>query len=180
MKFLHQNAGTAAIEFALLAPIFFLLIYGILEFAIVMYVSSVVENATSSASRLGLTGSDYTGNTRADTNAEGKSREEFIASEIDRLAGGLVDSARVRVSTEIRDDFGSVTIPQEELENCKEDGPADCNFGTGTKAVLYKVEYPYHFQAGILRSVLAVVPGFLNDEGDYVITAYAVVQNENF
>ena len=44
-RILRNSEGATAIEFAIVAPVLFLIIFGTLEFAIIMHISSVVEHA---------------------------------------------------------------------------------------------------------------------------------------
>ena len=50
------NEGVTAIEFALLAPVLLLLVMGIIEFSVIMFVSVMLEGSTDMTARLGSTG----------------------------------------------------------------------------------------------------------------------------
>jgi Flp pilus assembly protein TadG len=54
-RFRRNRRGTAAVEFALVAPLFFCMLFAILETAIVFFASQVLENATQESARLILT-----------------------------------------------------------------------------------------------------------------------------
>ena len=62
--FVNVNAS-AAIEFALVAPVLFLLIFGIIETSFIMLLQGNMEYAVRQASRSGITGYTPTGMTRA-------------------------------------------------------------------------------------------------------------------
>lgn len=49
-----NQAGAVAIEFALLAPLFLALVFGIVEFGYIMYAKSVITNASREGSRYGV------------------------------------------------------------------------------------------------------------------------------
>jgi len=55
-RFRRQAGGSAAVEFALVAPIFFGLLFAILETALVFFASQVLETVTGDSARLILTG----------------------------------------------------------------------------------------------------------------------------
>ena len=48
--------GATALEFAMIAPFYFLLLIGIIETSMVMFAQHVLENASATASRTGKTG----------------------------------------------------------------------------------------------------------------------------
>jgi Flp pilus assembly protein TadG len=56
---IRNNKGVTALETAIVMPVFLLLIFGIIEFGLMMHVSSLVENATHEAARKGSTGNSY-------------------------------------------------------------------------------------------------------------------------
>ena len=55
-RFRHADGGATAVEFALIAPFFFGLIFGILEVALTFWSSQVLETAVTNAARLVYTG----------------------------------------------------------------------------------------------------------------------------
>ena len=54
-RFRRNRRGTAAVEFALIAPVFFGMLYAIIEAAIVFFAGQVLEQATAESARLMLT-----------------------------------------------------------------------------------------------------------------------------
>jgi Flp pilus assembly protein TadG len=54
-RFRRNRRGTAAVEFSLIAPVFFLLLFAIVEAAIVFFAGQVLEQATAESARLMLT-----------------------------------------------------------------------------------------------------------------------------
>ncbi len=68
-KFKKDQEGATALEFALISPLFFLLLFGLIELSVAMFVNTVVEGGLRDASRIGLR--------RMDTGA--LSREQRIA-----------------------------------------------------------------------------------------------------
>lgn len=54
-RFRRNRGGSAAIEFALVAPIFFVLLFAIIETALVFFASQVLETGTQDSARLMLT-----------------------------------------------------------------------------------------------------------------------------
>ena len=59
-RFRRSRRGTAAVEFALVAPLFFALLFAVIETAIVFFASQVLETVIQDAARQVLTGKAQT------------------------------------------------------------------------------------------------------------------------
>ncbi len=59
-RFRRSRRGSAAVEFALVAPVFFALLFAILETAIVFFADQVLESITQNSARMILTGQAQT------------------------------------------------------------------------------------------------------------------------
>jgi Flp pilus assembly protein TadG len=55
-RFRRNRRGSAAVEFALVAPVFFALLFAIIETSIVFFAGQVLETITQDAARTILTG----------------------------------------------------------------------------------------------------------------------------
>ena len=55
-RFRGNRRGSAAVEFALVAPMFFALLFAILESALMFFASQVLETVTENSARVVLTG----------------------------------------------------------------------------------------------------------------------------
>jgi len=159
---ISNNEGAAALEFALVFPVMIFFVMAIIEFGLIMHVNTLVDNATHEGARLGSTGNTY-----ADLNATGLERKEFIDGYIrDRLGSWVRDSDQLNVSTKIVGaGMGGVGT---DLEALNHEG-----YGGGGEAVVYNVNYKWH----ILTPIMANIIG---EEGEFLLTATAVVKNENF
>jgi Flp pilus assembly protein TadG len=60
-RFRRNRRGSAAVEFALVAPVFFALLFAIIETAIVFFASQVLETVTQDSARMIMTGQAQTG-----------------------------------------------------------------------------------------------------------------------
>jgi Flp pilus assembly protein TadG len=58
-RFRHNRRGSAAVEFALVAPVFFALLFAIIETAIVFFAGQVLETGTQDSTRLMFTHQAY-------------------------------------------------------------------------------------------------------------------------
>ena len=94
--------GTAAVQFALVAPMLLLLIIGSFEIAMLLLVSGMVESSVLAASRYGVTG--YT--------EEGVSRVDRIRELIGERTFGLVDLDTAVIQTLVYPSFADIGQPE--------------------------------------------------------------------
>jgi Flp pilus assembly protein TadG len=76
--FRRNRRGSAAVEFALVAPLFFALLFAILEYALMFFAAQVLETATQDTARLVLTGQAQAANFDKDAFKE-KFCEQIVA-----------------------------------------------------------------------------------------------------
>jgi len=123
-RFRGNRGGSAAVEFALIAPIFFGLLFAIIETALVFFSGQVLETITQNSARVVLTGQAQSGSVAACavsgvaapcTQATFKS---YVCSQIPVL----FDCNSLYVDVTSFSSFSAVTLPTH-LD-------AACNFGT--------------------------------------------------
>jgi Flp pilus assembly protein TadG len=100
-RFRRNRRGSAAVEFALVAPVFFALLFAIIETALMFFASQVLETITQDSARMILTGQAQTaGYTQAQF-------QSYVCSQIP----ALFTCANVYVDVEsYPSGFASVTI----------------------------------------------------------------------
>ena len=169
-RILKKQEGATVIEFAIVAPVLFLIVFGIIEFSIIMFVSSAVESATVIGSRFGITGNNYAefaGDYNDDNNdgiADTASREAFIRAEVEQRTLGLLNPTRLEVTSEPFATLGAVN---------RGANLTNQNAGAGDEAVLYKVSYDW--------PVLTPFAGLaFGEDGVFRITSTVVAINESF
>jgi hypothetical protein len=160
MKNIQTNKnqkGAALVEFALVLPMLLLILFGIIEFSILLYDKAVITNASREAARAGIVytmlrpdpedSSTYTG--RVDTNTEDiiQVGTDYCQDYLITLGGG--------------DDSLSV-VPSSPCENADDD-------------LIVNVSYDYNFL--IFPDILA---GFFggDGDGDITLTAQTVMRCE--
>ena len=99
-RFRRNRRGSAAVEFALVAPVFFALLFAIIETAMVFFAGQVLETITQNSARMILTGQAQTG---AYTQAQFQS---YVCTQIP----ALFTCANVYVDVQSYSAFSSVTI----------------------------------------------------------------------
>ena len=99
-RYLKNNEGTAAIEFAILAIPFFALLFAVLELAIVFFINSTLNHSVSEAGRLIRTGNFQACGTKAKF-------KELVCANMSGL-GNCED--RLRIDVVSGPAFGSITL----------------------------------------------------------------------
>jgi Flp pilus assembly protein TadG len=153
------NDGATAVEFALIAPAFFLIFMGIFEVGAILLVQTSLETSILQVSRFGRTGGSVTGQTSSQT----------AIALADQYSFGLVNPSNLVLTVTPYSSFAAMPT----LANAPSGGTQ--NFGTANQDVLYTLSYNWKFftpMVGILLSPTG--------NGSITLTASAVIQNEPF
>ncbi|WP_169569741.1 TadE/TadG family type IV pilus assembly protein [Sneathiella limimaris] len=191
-KFIRDKQGTTALELALIAPVLTIILFGLIELGVAMFVNTVVEGGLRDASRVGLTGMQ----------TDGVSRDQQIANIVNEASLGLVNLTSGDISALIYPSFGDIGMPEpyEDLDGngqytataitvggvdypngepyqdingsgSWEDDMGAAGLGGPGEIVLYTIRYNWNFLSG------QIVP-FMG--GSIPMTASMVVRNEPF
>jgi Flp pilus assembly protein TadG len=99
-RFRRSRRGSAAVQFALVAPVFFALLFAIIETAIVFFASQVLETITQNSARMILTG-------QAQTAAYSQSQfKTYVCTQIP----ALFNCNNVYVDVESYNSFNAIAI----------------------------------------------------------------------
>lgn len=151
------NKGASVVEFALLLPLFFLLVFGTIEFGWYFFVQNTIQSATRDGTRLALVGLQL-----KDKDNKDMSREDSIIKTIKDNAAIAVNPVALQISIYpvgpgYTDPAGWETI---------------VNAGQGHDYMRVRTRYTYHFLTPIISQFF---PG-----GTNVIQAAALYRNELF
>ena len=103
VRFLRRNEdGATIVEFALIAPTLMLFVMGIIEVAMVLFVSMLLEGSVREAGRYGITGYVY----------QGFDRIAIIRKIVEQNTIGLVDMDKVKIETLTYQSFSAVGQPE--------------------------------------------------------------------
>jgi Flp pilus assembly protein TadG len=187
-RFARAQSGAAVIEFAFALPPLVLLIIGMFEIAVAMFVSTSVENALREASRYGITGDAPAGSTRQDQ----------ILQIIQDNTFGMLDPATTTITFMKYASFQDVGQPEpftdtpdpadpkhngtydagEAYDDLNGNGQWDddrgvAGVGASGEVVRYKVDYEWHVMTPLLSSMIG-------DNGVLHMSASVVVRNEPY
>lgn len=177
----RREEGVTAVEFAMIAPIVVLMIMGIIEFSLIMFTSTVMESATNNTSRLGKTGYTPTSITR----------QQAIINNIQARTAGLLDPAKIVITTKVYANFNNVGqpeacitpptppcpgVPGVNFVDVNGNGVWDTDMGAAGlgnpgDVVVYTVSYPWPIMTPPMRAILG---------STFLITARSVVRNEPY
>lgn len=186
-QFARAQSGAAAVEFALALPVLVVLIIGMFEVAVAMFISTSVENALREASRYGITGNV----------PDDMTRQEQILQLIEDNTFHMLNPDTTTITFQKYASFQDVGQPEpftdtpapSPLHNGKYDpgenftdlngnGKWDedrgiAGVGASGEVVRYKVDYEWQLMTPLLSSMLG-------DNGVFHMSANVVVRNEPY
>jgi Flp pilus assembly protein TadG len=162
---LRDNGGSAAVEFAFVAPVFFGLLFGIIEGGIMFFGQSALMNATQNAARLIRTGQAQTG---------GMDQQAFRAAVCNGISG-LLNCANLQVDVQAfpAGFAANLTNPLDANGNLS-GGQNNYNAGGPCDVVIVRSFYRYNVITPIVSPLLTGGRGFR------WLTAAAAIRNEPF
>ena len=102
---LAREDGNTTIEFAIIAPVLFFFMFGIIEFSLLMYAGTLLEGATTISSRLGKTGFE-------DEATTGISRQQMIEDMVKEKSSALLNPNYITISTLVYGSFDDIGVPE--------------------------------------------------------------------
>jgi Flp pilus assembly protein TadG len=176
----RNEAGSPAVEFALAAPVLFLVIAAIIEFGMIMFVTVLMEGGLREAARWGITGQI----------PEDGDRAAHILAVVAERTLGLVDISKATVQITAYPTFDDVGRGEdfvdgngngqydtgETFKDCNANGKHDNDRGkpgTGSAGdvVVYRIDYDWP----LLTSLMTPLIG---KNGKFHVQANVVVRNE--
>ncbi|WP_339630244.1 TadE/TadG family type IV pilus assembly protein [uncultured Sneathiella sp.] len=189
----QDTKATTAVELAMVAPVLIIVLVGIIELSLAMFINTVVEGSLKDASRLGLTGQIQ----------EGSSNTQALVDMLNEASLGLLGLTTADVTTLVYENFayvgqgeeytdlsgdgswtpgpythsdGTVYPDGEPWVEVNGNGIYDEDFGVAGMGaqgdiVLYTVEYNWNFLSG---QVIPILGGIIP------MRASIVVRNEPY
>ncbi|ANW04605.1 TadE/TadG family type IV pilus assembly protein [Bradyrhizobium icense] len=166
-RFGRNRKGAAAVEFALVAPIFFAVLFAIIELALVFFASQILETVTQDSARLVMTGQ-----------AQGASltKEQFKDAVCGKLTVMFDCANGVSIDVRSYPSFAGVNI-DEPIDSSSKTFINDMKYcpGKDGDVVVVRLFYPWPvFVTGLGFNLTNMVGG------KRLLTATAAFQNEPF
>lgn len=152
-----KRRGVTAVEFALIAPVFIMLMIGITEISLIMLSEHLLENAVYNASRTAKTGYVESGKTQLDTVMD------VLHARLSGLAP-LLDPAKLTVTTVSYGDLSDIGQPEQGSEG----------LGTASQVVVHTITYPW-------QTFTPLMGGIIGDQNGIIrLSSRIVVRNEPY
>lgn len=164
-RLLADRRGAVAMEFAIVSIPFFLLLFAILELALMFFVGQVLDTATVSASRLIRTG---------EAKAQSLTQDQFKAKICDEMVNLVDCNTRLYVDVQSYSSFGAYT-PTSPLD--KDGNISSTQYTNGNKSEIIVVRSFYAWP--VLFDLLARGTTRLSS-GDQLLGAVVAFQTEPF
>ena len=162
----HGRSGSASLEFALVAPTFFILLMGIMETGILFFAQSALQNSVQDAARLVRTGQDQT---------TGMSQSAFrtkVCSEISPLLGC---TSALQIDMRTFADFTAANDASPLVGGNLDPSLTQYNPGTACQVVLVRAFYVWPVVTPLLT------PFLVNMNGNaHLLTGSAAFRNEPY
>ncbi len=183
LRNLRQNEqGVTAIEFAIIAPVLFLMMMAIIEVSLIIFAQSTLEAAAFNASRIGKSGYSEAGSTR----------DETILAYFDRFEDTVFDTAKFDISSLTYARFDQIGKSEPFVDNNNngirdvgenytdvngnatyDDDMGAAGVGGTSEIVVYTINYPWAILTPIMRNIMG-------ENGVMQLTSRAIIQNEPF
>ena len=163
----RSDDGATAVEFALVATVFFWVFFGIMEMGLLMIFNNGLEDGVERASRLIRTG-------RADN--EGITEENFRNLICSRVL--IKSTCRSSLVVDVREfpDFGSITAPNPTWDD---DGDLQLDstyqIGAPRRVILVRAFYDWKFITPMIGSLVGNT-----GHGSFLVTAATAFRNEPY
>ena len=166
---IRARSGSAAIEFAMIAPVLFLFLFGIIETGVIFFASSALQNATDDVARLVRTGQITGPLTAADLRTR-------ICAEVNGLISATNCQANLQIDLHSYSGFSGNSY----TSVVKADGSIDMSklsvdATTACTVVLMRSLYPWKIMTPMMAPLLQNMPG-----GKYLIASAAAFRTEPF
>lgn len=155
-KFLKTEQGATLVEYALVAPVFFLMLCGLFEISAVLFVLVTMDSAVNEISRFGRTGDTITGETQLAT-----ARRILVDHTY-----GLIDTSRVVFRIQPVVTFTAADTSPAIVQSV--------DFGGTSANVIYTITYPWTIMTPFVSTAAFGGSTTVN------LSATAVVKNEPF
>lgn len=165
----HARSGSAAIEFAMIAPVFFLLLFGIIEVGVMFFANSALQNATDDVARLIRTGQISGHLTANDLRTR-------ICAEVAGLISSSDCAANLQVDLRAYSSFSgsgypSVTKPDGSIDTTK----LTVDTAGACTVVLMRSFYPWKIMTPMMTPLLQNMPN-----GEYLMASAAAFRTEPY
>lgn len=162
-NFSKEKGGSTIVEFAMLAPVFFLLVMGLVEFVLYQYKTYALAHVVSEATRNLQTGEIATA---------GNTSQAFM-DEICAHSGMMIDCSQIDYDVRHYKDLADIKFTEPTFN---EDGHAT-NFkfdpGGASEYSVVRASIPHTFVTPFMNKMMNIGP-----QNPAIVNSFAIVRNE--
>jgi Flp pilus assembly protein TadG len=163
----RADSGSAALEFALIAPVFFLFLMGIIETGIIFFGNSTLQFAADDVARQVRTGQVQSANMTA---------AQFRTLVCNDIGALLACNANLQIDVETFGNFtGASMTPPIDANGNLNAALNNFNPGTSCQVAVVRLFYTWHIITPLMQPLLSNLPG-----GNHLLTASGAFRNEPF
>jgi Flp pilus assembly protein TadG len=164
-----SRSGSAAIEFAMIAPVLFLFIFGIIESGVIFFANSALENAIDDAARQVRTG-------QVSGPVTPTQLRTLVCSEMTGLFSTSKCTSTLQVDMRAFPNFSSANFPSVLNANGSiNTGALQVQPAAACYVVLFRAFYPWTIMTPLMAPLLSNMPG-----GQYLLTSAAAFRTEPY
>ncbi|MDE3114787.1 MAG: pilus assembly protein [Pseudomonadota bacterium] len=146
------RSGSASIEFAFIAPVFFLFIFGIIETGVLFFAGGALQNATNDVARLVRTG-------QLSGNLDVATLKADICSELSGLISSATCTANLAIDLRSYSNFSGASYPTvTNADGSLNSGAMTVNATSDCQVVLLRAFYPWTIMTPLMQPFLANMP----------------------
>ncbi len=170
LRWMRSHAGSAATEFAIVAPILFFFLFGMIETGFIFFLDTTLQNATQDAARLVRTGQAQNQN---------MTQAQFVARICSELTGAIsltTCEGKLQVDMRAFSNFTSITYQSDTNANGSiNKSNMQYNAGSACNVVIVRAYYPWTVMTPLMQPLLANMPN-----GQFLLTAASAFRNEPY
>lgn len=168
-RFAKSKTGSAAIEFAMVAPVLFLFLFGIIETGVIYFATAMLQNSTDDTARQFRTG-------QISGTVTSQSITDTVCSEINGLISPSDCQSNLMVDVRAYSSFGGSSYPGV----TKSDGTIDTTKlavqpTSDCQVVLLRTFYPWKIMTPLLTPLLQNT-----QTGYYIVSAASAFRTEPY
>lgn len=167
-RFARNPDGSAAVEFALIAPLFFAMVFAILETALVFFAGQALETGLHDTARLVLTGQAKLSNL---------SQTQF-RDEVCNRATSMFTCSQIYVEVQKQTNFAGVDLSAKPVDACGTFGTASYGLGSPGDVMVVRAFYQWPMFVTGLGYYIGGTDGSGNKCNKRLLVSTAVFRNE--
>ncbi|MBN66657.1 MAG: hypothetical protein CMM94_03715 [Rickettsiales bacterium] len=180
-QIIKNEEGATAIEFAIVAPVLFLLIFGIIEFGLITFSTVAIEAAASDVTRHARTGALSTAEIRqaVKQHSLGLINADRIVVTTQQVYNSPLTAGEPCIPSDAKDPQTGVCLAGYEDVNGNGIYDAPLDAGAAGEVREYTIVYPYQIITPMMGTIIGQSSrGY--DGNTFVIASRAMVKNEPF